>query len=222
MTDPKPFTDIDAEKLPDSLPIMPLFDAALFPKMVLPLMVMQGESIRLVDEAMSKDLVSKKLEEKSKQPQHDLYGIGTSALILKMAKTEDNKAQLLVQGLSRFRAVEFLESKPYLKARIEHIREIQPKDKESQALVSNILSQFTKVVELSPGLPPEIASMAKSIKEPGILADMIASTINSSLEEKQKILETDDVKGRLKEVPRPACSIINWKFLSWGTKSSPR
>jgi len=207
MTDPKPFTDIDAEKLPDVLPIMPLFDAALFPKMVLPLMVMQGESVRLVDEAMSKDriiglLVSKKPEEKSKLPQDDLYTIGTSALILKMAKTEDNKAQLLVQGLSRFRALEFLESKPYLKARVEHIREDQPKDKETQALVANILSQFTKVVELSPGLPPEIAAMAKSIKEPGILADMIASTINSSLEEKQKILEADDVKDRLKEVTR--------------------
>jgi len=207
MTDPKPFTDIDAEKLPDSLPIMPLFDAALFPKMVLPLMVMQGESVRLVDEAMSKDriiglLVSKKPEEKSQLPQDDLYTIGTSALILKMAKTEDNRTQLLVQGLSRFRVVKFLESKPYLKAQIEHIRENQPDDKESQALVANIISQFTKVVELSPGLPPEIAAMAKSIKEPGILADMIASTINSSLEEKQKILETDDVKERLKEVTR--------------------
>jgi len=207
MTESKPFTDIDAEKLPDILPIMPLFDAALFPKMVLPLMVMQGESVRLVDEAMSKDrmiglLVSKKPEEKSKLPQDDLYIIGTSALILKMAKTEDNRTQLLVQGLSRFKAVEFVESKPYLKARIEHIRELQPKDKETQALVSNILSQFTKIVELSPGLPPELATMAKTIKEPGILADMIASTINSSLEEKQKILETDDVKERLKEVTR--------------------
>src|SRR3989339_318256 len=176
MTDQKPFTDIDAEKLPEILPIMPLFDAALFPKMVLPLMVMQGESVRLVDEAMSKDrmiglLVSKRPAEKSKLPQDDLYTIGTSALILKMAKTEDNRTQLLVQGLSRFRVVEFVESKPYLKARIEHIRELQPKDKETQALVANILSQFAKIVELSPGLPPEIATMAKSIKNPGIRAD---------------------------------------------------
>lgn len=207
MADSKPLGEIDAEQLPDVLPIMPLFDAALFPKMVLPLMVMQGDSIRLVDEAMSKDrmiglLVSKRVEEKSDRPQDDLYSIGTSALILKMAKTEDDKAQLLVQGLNRFKVIEFVETKPYLKARIEHIREVQPKDKETQALVANILSQFVKVVELSPGLPSEISAMAKGIKEPGILADMIASTINSTLEEKQKILETTDIKERLKEITR--------------------
>ena len=75
------------EKIPEILPIMPLFDAALFPKMVLPLVVMQGDSVKLVDEAMAKDrivglLLSKKSEKKSVHPQDDLYTVGTSALIL--------------------------------------------------------------------------------------------------------------------------------------------
>jgi ATP-dependent Lon protease len=76
------------------------------------------------------------------------------------------------------------------------------KDKEITALTSNMISQFTRIAELSPGLPPEIVTMAKSIQEPGILADMVASTINSSLEEKQGVLEIFDVKKRLKEVTR--------------------
>jgi ATP-dependent Lon protease len=203
----------DAEKVPEILPIMPLYDAALFPKMVLPLVVMQGESVKLVDEAMAKDriiglIVSKKPEEKNAPDQEDLAQVGTSALILKMAKTQDNRTQLLVQGLSRFRIKSFEDGKPYLVARIESINDVEKLDNETEALMSNIISQFERIVELSPGLPPEIAQMAKTIQEPGTLADMIASTINSNPEEKQIVLEMVDVKKRLKEVTR----LVNHQF----------
>jgi ATP-dependent Lon protease len=125
-----------------------------------------------------------------------------------MAKTEDNKLQLLTQGMERFRIKEFIKGKPYPQARVEYIRDTDQKDKEITALMSNMISQFTRIAELSPGLPPEIVTMAKSIQEPGILADMVASTINSSLEEKQAVLEIFDVKKRLKEVTR----LINYQL----------
>ena len=201
--------EFGAEKVPEVLPILPLYDAALFPKMVLPLVVMQGESVKLVDEAMGKDriiglIVSKKPEESKSPAKEDLAQVGTSALILKMAKTQDNRTQLLVQGLSRFKIKSFEEGKPYLVARIESIQDVEKEDgdKETEALMSNIISQFERIVELSPGLPPEIAQMAKTIQEPGTLADMVASTINSNPEEKQIVLELVDLKNRLKEVTR--------------------
>jgi len=207
MTDQQSTTEFDAEKLPESLPILPLFDAVLFPKMVLPLVVMQGESVQLVDEAMAKDrivglVVSKKPEEKSNPGKEDLARIGVSALILKMAKTHDNRSQLLVQGLSRFKILSFEAGRPYIRARVEVVKDIEKKDKKTEALMSNTIGQFTRIVELSPGLPPEIGQMAKTIQEPGVLADMVASTINSSPEEKQKVLELLDVNERLKEVTR--------------------
>ncbi|CAB1062911.1 ATP-dependent protease La (EC Type I [Olavius sp. associated proteobacterium Delta 1] len=207
MADKQSSMEFDAEKVPEILPIMPLYDAALFPKMVLPLVVMQGESVKLVDDAMAKDriiglIVSKKPEEKNAPEKEDLAQVGTSALILKMAKTHDNRTQLLVQGLSRFKIKAFEDGKPYLVARIESIKDVEKEDKETEALMSNITSQFERVVELSPGLPPEIAQMAKTIQEPGTLADMVASTINSNPEEKQIVLEMVDVKKRLKEVTR--------------------
>jgi ATP-dependent Lon protease len=190
---------------PDVLPILPLFDATLFPKMVLPLVVMQGESIQLIDEAMSKNriiglLVSRGKEMKNRYVPGDLVEVGTSALILKMAKTEDQKAQLLVQGLSRFKVKEFLEIEPFMKARVEIIKEPSPKDKEIEAMAGNLLGLFTRIVELSPGMQQEMAQMAKSITEPGVLADMVASTINSTPEERQKVLESIDIKSRLKTV----------------------
>ena len=207
MTDQQPATDISTQQLPEILPILPLFDAALFPKMVIPLVVMKDDSVLLVDEAMHKDriiglIVSKDPSKKAESPDRDLYSVGTGALILKMAKTEDNKAQLLVQGLNKFRVKEFVEGKPYLQAKVEPINEEDVKDKETEALRSNLIGLFSKIVELSPGLPQEFGAMAKSIQEPGTLADMIASTINSSVEEKQKILEIHNPKDRLKEVTR--------------------
>jgi ATP-dependent Lon protease len=209
MTEPQAPVESSPENLPEVLPILPLFDAALFPKMVLPLVVMQEESIKLIDEAMSKDrtiglLVARKKTEEIPYPIEDLVRIGTSALILKMAKTEDQKAQLLVQGLSRFKVNAFQEGHSYHIAQVEHLPENEEKDNETEALMTNLVGLFTKIIELSPGLPQEISGMAQSIQEPGTLADMVASTINSTPEEKQSILETIDVKKRLKEISKLA------------------
>ena len=213
MTDKQPSLDFGSRELPEILSILPLFDATLFPKMVVPIVIMQRESIQLVDEAMSKDrtiglILSKNSEVKSKYTPDDLYKFGTTALILKMAKNEDNRAQLLVQGLGRFKVKDFIKGKPYLQARVENLQDIETKSKEIDALMANLIGLFTKIVEFSPGLSPDILSMAKSIQVPGILADMIASIINSTLEEKQKVLETLDIKKRLQEVTR----LVNYQL----------
>ena len=213
MADKQPSLDFGSRELPEILSILPLFDATLFPKMVVPIVIMQRESIQLVDEAMSKDrtiglILSRNSEVKSKYTPDDLYKFGTTALILKMAKNEDNRAQLLVQGLGRFKVKDFIKGKPYLQARVENLQDIETKSKEIDALMSNLIGLFTKVVEFSPGLSPDILSMAKSIQVPGILADMITSIINSTLEEKQKVLETLDIKKRLQEVTR----LVNYQL----------
>ena len=204
MADEQPAPEFPPEKIPEILPILPLFDSVLFPKMVLPLVIMESEAIKLVDEAMAKEriiglILSKKQKEIDKNPRKDLAAVGTSALILKLARTQDNRTQLLVQGLNRFRVKSFVEDKPYLQARVIQLQDKEKKDKEIEALKSNIINMFGRIVELSPGLPQEIAAMAKSIQEPGTLADMVASTVNSTPAEKLKILEIEDVKKRLTE-----------------------
>ena len=221
---PEEFT---TEKLPERLPILPLHETALYPKMVLPLVVMQGDSIKLVDEAMQKDriiglLVAKadasgtddagpsdkddagaaESDSQTFDPMENLSPVGTSAMILKMAKTQDNQTQMLVQGISRFRVKTFDQEKPYLIAQVEHLKEKGAEGKEAEALMKNLVNHFDRVVELSPGMPPEVAVMAKNINEPGTLANMVASTLNVDAQKKQVILEIDDVKKRLHAVTR--------------------
>ena len=108
-----PSPPISSDNIPDIIPILPIVDTNLFPKMVLPLVLIQNEAVELIDEAMSGNrmlglLLSKRSDVDSRHTSDDLHRIGTVAIILKMSKMEDDKAQLLIQGLNRFRVVEFL------------------------------------------------------------------------------------------------------------------
>ncbi len=193
--------------IPEVIPILPLQSVMVFPKTMIPLEVTGSASI-LVDEAMTKDrlvglIMSKKEPGTPNQyEKDDLHEVGVCAVILKMAKTSENRTQLLLQGLSRFSIEELVEGKPYQQARIKLLEEKDVKDLETEALMSNLLALFDRILKLSPFLPPELGPMAKSITEAGTLADLIASIINAPVEEKQIVLNTIDVKQRLKELTR--------------------
>jgi len=203
-----PSPPIRADHIPDIIPILPIVDTNLFPKMVLPLVLIQSEAVELIDEAMAGNrmlglLLSRRSDIDSRHTTDDLYRIGTIAIILKMSKMEESKAQLLIQGLERFRIVKFLRNKKYMQAQIEVV-ENRSADRsiENRALMANIVEQYEKIVELSPGLPSEMGHMIKSLQEPSVLADMVASTINAPVIEKQKVIELLDVNKRLKKVTR--------------------
>jgi len=207
--------EISTDKIPSVLPIMPLSNTFLYPKVApLPMVVGGRENVLLVDETMSKDRIIGLIATKGIDPKHpvtskDLYTVGTSAMILKMAKVDDTKAQLLVQGLNRFNVLEFIGGKPYLQARVEHMKdEPLEADKEIEALAANLFTLFGKIIELSPGLPQEISDMARTIQDPGILANWVASWMNIKIDEKQSILEMNDVRKRLKEVTR----LVNYQL----------
>jgi ATP-dependent Lon protease len=207
MPDQKPPEELKTLNIPDILPIMPLFNIVVFPNMVFPLEVIGEHSITLVDEAMATDriiglVMSKKPPSEVKDRHEDFYNIGTIVVILRMAKVGDSGANLLVQGISRCKIVEFVEGKSYSQARVEVLEDVVEKDIEVEALMTNLTGLFEKMVKLSPVLPQEFGTMAKSITSPGVLADVIASIINATAEEKQNILEIIDVKQRLREVTR--------------------
>ena len=194
--------------IPEVIPILPLHNALVFPKMIIPLEV-SGSNSTLVDEAMTKErlvgLIMSKNEPASQNNLYslaDLHSVGTCAVILKMAKVAENRTQMLLQGISRFQILELIDHPSYQQARIKVIEDKEVKDIETEALMANLVALFDRILKLSPFLPPEFGTMAKSVNEAGILADLIASIINAPLEEKQKILDIADTKERLKELTR--------------------
>jgi ATP-dependent Lon protease len=209
MTEQKFFEENKNFSIPEVIPLLPLHNVLVFPKMMIPLEVTGSNSIQLVDEAMTKDrligLVMAKKEPESpdyKYKLEDLQSVGTCVVIIKMAKASDSRTQMLLQGISRYQIEELVYDKPYLQARIKILEDKEVKDIETEALMANMVVLFDRILKLSPFLPTEFGPLAKSITEAGVLADMIASIINAPAEEKQKILDLADSKQRLKELTR--------------------
>ncbi len=181
------------------LPVLPSKDVVLFPHMVVPWVIEPPNLVKMIDDALATDrtiaVVAVKGEAETGEP--ELYGVGTIGLILRMAKNEQGHAKLIVQGVTRVRILEITGKEPYIKARIEPVQDELTHDMETQALVVNIRQVFSKVLELSPNLPKELAAVVMNIDDPRVLADIVVSHLNISIEEKQSVLETLDVKKRL-------------------------
>ncbi len=195
--------------IPEVLPLLPMSGVFVFPKMLIPLEVTGNAPMTLIDEAMTGSrmigmIMVKKTDENLEvlNKKEYFYDTGTTVSIVRMAKMADNKTQLLLQGIGRFRLTELIDGKPYLNGRIEVLEDKGKKDLEVEALMANLVNLFDRIIKLSPFLPQEFGAMAKSITEPGVLADVIASVINVSLEEKQNILDILEVRKRLREVTR--------------------
>ncbi len=190
--------------IPAELPILPLRGTVAYPDLVMPLIVGREKSIRLVDEAMSRDkmiaIITQKNPDIEDPEVEDLYTVGTVATIMKMVKMVDGSQRVVVQGLCRCKLVEFTEREPNLRAKVLPIFEEYLKDIEIDAMHINLRNLYRKAIEMAPYLSSELTQIATKVESPGNLADLIASTININVTEKQEILEKLDLKERLKKV----------------------
>ena len=190
--------------LPREMPVLPLRDLVAFPFLIMPLVVGREKTIRLIDEALVKDrlvaLITQQNATVEDPKPSDLYEVGTAASIIRMLRFPDNTMRVLVRGISRIRAVAYTQTEPYMKARVEEIKDVATKSVEMQALTRSVSQQFQKMVSLVPNLPEEMQVVAMNIDDPGQLADLVASALNLRPAEKQGLLQDADVMSRLTKV----------------------
>lgn len=191
-------------EIPRELPILPLRGSVLYPYMILPILVGQEKTIRLVEEAVIGNriigVVALKTKEIEDPRPEDFFPVGTAAVIAKMIKLPDGTISIMAQGLERIRLTQITQTDPYFRATVEPQPDGGERDKEVEALIVNLRRLFQQVIELSPNLPPELGILALNIDEGGGLADMIASNLNLSVEQKQEILEITEIKPRLRRI----------------------
>lgn len=198
----------DKLPIPEELPILTIKGSVLFPDMVLPLQIENPGAIKMIDDVVLSHkmvgvIAKKKIESESAElPSHEAsYSYGSVGLILKMVKMPNGSQNLLVQGVKRFRILEFTQKEPYLMAKILTFpKEKVEKTVEMEALISNIQRLFRRVMELSAHLPPELGVLVMNVQDPSNIADLIASNLNIQTEELQEILEALDITDRLKKV----------------------
>ena len=191
--------------IPEELSLLPLRDTVIFPVLVAPIAVGRENSIKLVDEAVSGGdriigVVALKDSSVENPTAGDIYPMGVAVIVRMMAKVPDG-IRMIVQGVARIQIQQITSEEPYLKARVKVLdakTEIADEDKvEIEALKRSIGDLFRKTVALSQNMPDELAGLSSSIDDPAVMTDLIAAHSPISAEDKQKILETVNLKERM-------------------------
>lgn len=191
----------DDQVVPTELPLLPLKNTVLFPGVVIPITVGRDKSIKAVTDAYKADKLIGVISQKDsviEEPQvSDLANIGTIAKIIKLIKMPDGGTTVIIQGKKRFKIEEITTEDPYFKAKISVLPEEDLKDdKDFDAMVASIKELSAQIIQLSPNLPSEASIILKNIENPSFLIHFVSSNLNSTIAEKQNLLEINNIKTR--------------------------
>ncbi|MEC4675668.1 MAG: endopeptidase La [Nitrospirota bacterium] len=192
--------------IPDNLPVLPVRDIVVYPYMIIPLFVGREISIKAIDHALNTSRMILLLTQKDLSVENpvaeDLYKIGTVGMIMRMLKLPDGRVKILVQGLTKVRAVNFTRNEPFIAADIEKITEEKPASLtiEEEAQIRTVKEQLDKAVSYGKTILPDIMIVIENLDDPGRLADLIASNLGLKSDQAQEVLEISDPMEKLRRV----------------------
>ncbi len=195
----------DELKFGDELPVLPIRNAVLFPGAVAPFDVGREKSVALVEDVHNLQspviAIFAQRDPSTDDPSgDDLYPVGCAARVLKALKHSSGNYSLILQGLTRIRLDQVTASTPYMRAKIARVETAGAEDVEAEALAMSLRDVAKQVIQLMPELPREAGSLIDSIQAPGALADLVAANLDAPVEEKAQLIETVEVKERIRKV----------------------
>ncbi|MEZ4782028.1 MAG: endopeptidase La [Flavobacteriaceae bacterium] len=197
--------EINNELLPETLPILSLRNTVLFPGVVIPITAGRDKSIKLIDDANKGSkvigVVSQKDETIEDPTAKDIYETGTVARILKVLKMPDGNTTVIIQGKKRFKVAEVITEEPYMNATVREVPESAPinNNQEFSAIIDSIKELALQIIKQSPNIPSEASFAINNIESNSFLVNFVSSNMNISVQDKQKLLETSDLKKRALE-----------------------
>ena len=167
------------------LPVLPLRDIVVYPKMAAPLFVGREKSVRALDEVMRKDkqiVLAAQMDASEDEPSTDrIFTVGTVATVVQLLKLPDGTVRVLVEGGYRARITQFTDKDEYFEAEVEAIEEENADGPEARAIARAVVDQWDNYVKLSRKTPPEVHQSVGQITEPSRLADSIAGHLSVKL-----------------------------------------
>ena len=197
----------------DFFPSLPLRDIVIFPGMIVPLFVGRDKSIKALNEVMKTNkkiiLVTQKNAEIDDPIEKDLYSVGCESKILQLLKLPDGTIKVLVEGIDRIKIIESKSDKELLMCSTEVIKDKIDSKEDLLSLSIAIIRKLEKLTNLSKKISSELFNNLKEQKNPSKIADLIAGQLNIPIFEKQKLLETIDLKTRLEKLMNHINNEIN-------------
>lgn len=214
-------SNLEEIDLPQTLPILALRNAVIFPGTVLPITVSRDKSLKLI-KAIYKSTkiigtvtqIDIKVEDPKK---NDLYHTGTSAKILKIIEMPDGGVTVILQGIKRFTLKDIIAYDPYMIGSVDYLEEKHPakNDTDMEAVTDAIKDASLHILKLSPHMPQEAGFAIKNIEGGEFLINFIASGLEiENPQEKMELLMESDIKQRaykLLEVLNRQISILKIK-----------
>lgn len=192
-------------KIPEELPLLSLKNSVVFPFLATPLVVGRKKSLEAIKSASREHkiivVVAQKEENKEQVEKDDLYDVGTACAIKQVANISESAIKCIVEGISRVKIKYFTQTEPYFRAATEVLEEIPLiEDEETENLNTTVRMQVEKFIQLGIPLPTAFVVAATNISKPEVQTDLFASYLLSGTKQKQKILEENNLKIRLKKL----------------------
>jgi len=192
--------------IPAELPVIPLASTVVFPQMVVNLQVVRKKNLNLIRDLEPESILGLVVQKRASvevPPTEELSTIGVAARLVNRLNVSGNTIQIILMGLRRFRVASYLQSEPYLRARVACIDEHDDDSMEANLMMGNALHLLENLIQIDPRVPGEILTLVKNnLTGPGNLADQIANHLNFELEDKKDILQTINPLERLKAATR--------------------
>ncbi len=186
------------------LPVLAIRNTVIFPVLAFPINVGRDKSLQAIEKALEKDkllgILSQREPENEDPDPDDLYTTGTVVKVLKSVKMPGNKLNVIIQGLARIKVRGWKHTSPYLRIDADVFEETSEHDPDLDTLLGELRELSQKIIDLSPQIPSEAGFLVRSIDNPGILADIVASNLSISVDEKQQLLETFGTRDRIQAV----------------------
>lgn len=187
-----------------SLPLLPLRDIVVFPQMVSPLFVGREKSVKALEDAMNSDKVIILCAQKDAgiddPSEKDIYKTGTLANVLQLLKLPDGTVRVLVEGKGRAKVTNFVQSDDFFKVEFEEILNIGGDAVETKVLAKAAKEQFTNYAKLNRKIPAEVTTGLANIEDAASIADIICANIVAKVDQKQDLLETNDISARVEKL----------------------
>ncbi len=192
-----------SQQAPNTLPLVPLRESVVFPRLVVPLGVGREKSVAALNAATASEpklivLAAQKDGEADDVDENGIYRVGTVANVVRILRIPDGSAQIIVQGLHRVRIERFVRNAPYFVVETSPLPDDVTPGIELEALMRNVKGLFEQYVSSGGSVLPEHAVQIRSTDDAAYLADLVAASPELSLEQKQDLLETRSVVERLK------------------------
>ncbi|KPK81275.1 MAG: hypothetical protein AMJ81_10715 [Phycisphaerae bacterium SM23_33] len=198
---PQPQEAERSAAIPDVGAVLALRSVVVFPGTVMPLPVGREKSRRLIDDVLPDQkiivLVTQREAEVENPGPQDLYEVGVAAFVLKLLPSEDGSKTIIVHGLARVHVDQFVQTEPYLRARVTVLKDTLSVGKEMEARLLDVRAKASRLVQLAPNVPNEAQVVIDRIEPPGALTDFLAANLPMEVPAKQELLAEVDVLHRL-------------------------